>query len=119
MISDYLDELYADPQVQPLLVEVRRDPTAKNIRAFHENKKVARLRKLHQGFGAFQNAGQEQKYIEFMFAGNPNLLKKREQVATFHSLNHARTLQNAFGNPTDSFHQSLWSRGGQKLLDVM
>lgn len=96
--------MYVDPEIQPLLAAVQVDnPPIEAIRKFQNNSKVERLRQLHQQFGAFQNSEQEQKYIEFMYAGNKNMQKDRKHVARFHSLNQARILQNSFGNTEEDF----------------
>lgn len=120
LISDYLDELMdSDPETMRLYHTARSVSSPENIRRFHENPKIERLRQLHQKFGAFQNAKQEEKYIEFMFVGNPQMQEHRRHVATFHSLNNARVLQNAFGNPDDDFAKTFWEKGGIGTLEFM
>ena len=89
------------------------------IRTFHQDQRVSRLRQLHQSFGAFQNENNEHRYIQFMYAGQTNLLRNSREVAQFHSLTHARTLQNAFGNPTDDFAEAWWKKLGRNGLNVM
>lgn len=120
LISDFLDWLYVDPEIQPLLAAVQvDDPPIEAIRKFQNHPKVERLRQLHQQFGAFQNTEQEQKYIEFMYAWNKNMQEDRKHVAEFHSLNQSRILQNSFGNWEEDFSNHWRVRMTRGVLDTM
>lgn len=101
------------------LADLRNNPTPARVRQFHQNPEVERLRQLHQTIGHFQNETHEREYLQFMYAGNPDLLNQVDHVAQFHSLVQAKTLQNAFGHPSDDFTPEWYRRTGRWMLKTM
>lgn len=93
------------------------------VNKFFKDKRVRRLRDLHDELGHFSDPNREAEYIRFMNQDSPRYQKDADQIGAFHSNVQERIIQGAFGNPLENSGsvKGFWNKiaGAASWLSTM